>query len=153
MLEVGQQAPEFSINNQNGDTISLSDFRGRKVVLFFYPKDNTPGCTKEACNFRDNIEVYEKNNVVVLGISIDDERSHQRFIEKQDLNFTLLADTEKTVVNDYGVWGEKKNYGRTYMATFRKTFHVDEEGKIARIYDKVKVATHAEDILADWDLQ
>ncbi len=153
MLEVGQQAPEFSINNQNGDTISLSDFRGRKVVLFFYPKDNTPGCTKEACNFRDNIEVYEKNNVVVLGISIDDERSHQRFIEKQDLNFTLLADTEKTVVNDYGVWGEKKNYGRTYMGTFRKTFLVDEEGKIARIYDKVKVATHAEDILADWDLQ
>ena len=140
------------MNDQDGTPVSLSSFKGKKVVLFFYPKDNTPGCTKEACNFRDNISAFSDKGVVVLGISIDDEKSHRKFIEKQNLNFPLLADTEKSVVNAYGVWGQKKLYGREYMGTFRKTFLVDEEGRIARIYEKVSVGTHAEDVIRDWGL-
>ena len=152
MLDTGQTAPDFTLNDQDGQAVSLSDFRGQKVVLFFYPKDNTPGCTKEACSFRDNLDAFEGQNVKVLGISIDSEASHQKFIAKQNLNFTLLADVDKQVVEAYGVWGEKKMYGRSYMGTQRKTFLVDEEGKIFKVYDKVKVASHAEDILKDWDL-
>ena len=152
MLEAGNKAPEFTLNDQDGNSVSLKDFKGSKVVLFFYPKDNTPGCTKEACSFRDNMPALKDKGVVVLGVSIDDEKSHQKFIAKQDLNFPLLADTEKQVVEAYGVWGEKSMYGRKYMGTFRKTFLIDEEGVIARVYDKVKVATHAEDIISDWNL-
>ncbi len=152
MLETGQKAPEFEINDQDGKPVRLSGFLGQKVVLYFYPKDNTPGCTKEACSFRDNMSDLSTAAVVVLGVSPDDEKAHQKFIAKQNLNFTLLADTEKSVVNAYGVWGEKKLYGRKYMGVFRKTFLIDEQGVIFKIYDKVKVATHATDILRDWGL-
>ncbi|NQV50253.1 MAG: thioredoxin-dependent thiol peroxidase [Candidatus Marinimicrobia bacterium] len=150
MLSIGDKAPEFKLNDQDGKTVALKDFKGKKLVIYFYPKDQTPGCIKEACSFRDNIEAYTKNGISVLGVSIDGEKSHQNFISKQELNFPLLADVEKKMVNSYEVWGEKSMYGRKYMGTFRKTFLVNEAGIIDKIYDKVSVATHAEDVLKDW---
>jgi len=150
MLTVGDKAPNFELNDQDGKKHTLEDYKGKKLVIYFYPKDQTPGCIKEACNFRDNIDAFTGNNIAVLGVSIDSEKSHQNFIAKQSLNFPLLADEEKKMVSDYGVWGEKSMYGRKFMGTFRKTFLVNEEGKIDKIYDKVKVATHAEDIIKDW---
>lgn len=150
MLEAGHKAPDFTLNDQDGNTVSLKDFSGRKLVIYFYPKDQTPGCIKEACSFRDNIDAFTKNNIAVLGVSIDSEKSHQNFIAKQNLNFPLLADVEKKMVTDYDVWGEKSMYGRKYMGIFRKTFLVNEAGLIDKIYDKVTVATHAEDVLKDW---
>lgn len=153
MLKVGDKAPEFLLNDQDGKAHSLQDYSGKKLVIYFYPKDQTPGCIKEACNFRDNIDAFTANNIAVLGVSIDSEKSHQNFIEKQSLNFPLLADIDKKMVTDYGVWGEKSMYGRKFMGTFRKTFLVNEEGTIDKIYDKVKVATHAEDIIKDWDIK
>jgi thioredoxin-dependent peroxiredoxin len=150
MLSIGDKAPEFKLNDQDGKTVELKDFKGKKLVIYFYPKDQTPGCIKEACSFRDNIEGYTKNGISVLGVSIDGEKSHQNFISKQELNFPLLADVEKKMVNSYEVWGEKSMYGRKYMGTFRKTFLVNEAGIIDKIYDKVSVATHAEDVLKDW---
>jgi peroxiredoxin Q/BCP len=152
MLNVGDKAPQFKLNDQDGNVVQLSDFKGRKLVIYFYPKDQTPGCIKEACSFRDNIDVFKKHDIAVLGVSIDSEKSHQNFIKKQALNFPLLADVEKEMVNNYEVWGEKSMYGRIYMGTFRKTFLINESGSIDKIYDKVKVATHAEDVLADWNI-
>lgn len=152
MLNPGDNAPNFKLPDQDGNIVELSDFKGKKLVVYFYPKDQTPGCIKEACSFRDNIEVYTKNNIAVLGVSIDSEKSHQNFIKKQELNFPLLADVDKSMVNSYEVWGEKSMYGRKYMGTFRKTFLINEAGIIDKVYEKVKVATHAEDVLKDWEI-
>jgi len=140
------------LTDQDGNIVQLSDFKGQKLVIYFYPKDQTPGCIKEACSFRDNIDAYKKNNIAILGVSIDSEKSHLNFIAKQELNFPLLADVEKAMVNNYEVWGEKSMYGRKYMGTFRTTFLINESGSIDKIYEKVKVATHAEDVLKDWEL-
>jgi len=153
MLNVGDKAPKFKLNDQDGNLVQLADFKGKKLVIYFYPKDQTPGCIKEACSFRDNIDVYKKHGIAVLGVSIDSEKSHQNFISKQNLNFPLLADVEKEMVDSYAVWGEKSMYGRKYMGTFRKTFLINEKGIIDKVYDKVKVATHAEDVLKDWEIK
>ncbi|MBN3581702.1 thioredoxin-dependent thiol peroxidase [Algoriphagus aestuarii] len=146
-LEVGQQAPDFEAKIETGETIKLSDYRGKKVVLYFYPKDNTPGCTAQACNLRDNYVALQKAGYVVLGISSDAEKSHAKFKEKQALPFSLIADPDKTVHEAYGTWVEKSMYGRTYMGTARTTFIIDEEGKIAEIIDKVKTKEHTAQIL------
>lgn len=147
MLEAGNKAPDFSVKDQDGNKVKLSDFKGKKVVLYFYPKDDTPGCTKQACSLRDGFPKLKQNNIEVLGVSIDDEESHQKFIEKYDLPFTLLADTDKKVVNKYGVYGEKNMYGRKYMGTKRMTFLIGEDGKIKKIFKRVKVAEHADEVL------
>ena len=152
MLNVGDVAPDFKLNDQDGNIVSNGDFKGQKLVIYFYPKDQTPGCIKEACSFRDNIDAFTKNGISVLGVSIDSEKSHLNFIAKQELNFPLLADVEKEMVNAYEVWGEKSMYGRKYFGTFRKTFLINEDGNIHKIYEKVKVATHAEDVLNDWGI-
>lgn len=152
MLRVGDKAPNFKLNDQDGKSVELSDFEGQRLVIYFYPKDQTPGCIKEACSFRDNIDAYKKHNIAVLGVSIDSEKSHQNFISKQKLNFPLLADVEKEMVNSYEVWGEKSMYGRKYMGTFRKTFLINEAGSIDKIYEKVKVTTHAQDVLEDREI-
>lgn len=148
MLKEGSKAPDFTAKDQNGNKVKLSEFRGKRVVLYFYPKDDTPGCTKEACSFRDADDVFAEKGIKVFGVSIDDEKSHQKFISKYALPFDLLADTDKKIVEKYGVWGEKSMYGRTYMGTMRKTFLIDEEGKIVKIFDKVKVAEHADEVLS-----
>lgn len=147
MLKEGDKAPAFTTTNQDGTKVKLSDYKGKRVVLYFYPKDDTPGCTKEACSFRDSDDVYKKKGIVVLGVSVDDEKSHQKFISKYQLPFDLLADTDKSIVEAYGVWGEKSMYGKKYMGTHRKTFLIDEKGKIVKIFDKVKVAEHADEVL------
>ncbi len=148
-LKAGDLAPDFTVNDQNGSPVTLSSFKGKKVVLFFYPKDNTPGCTAEACNLRDNHTDLLKKGYVVLGISSDNEKSHLKFIEKQSLPFTLLADTEKEVHHKYGTWIEKSMYGRKYMGTNRVTFIIDEEGKIENIIDKVKTKDHTAQIFGN----
>ena len=147
-LKEGDQAPDFSGPNQNGETISLGDFKGQKLVIFFYPKDNTPTCTEEACNLRDNYGLLKKNGYAVVGVSADSQRKHQNFIKKFDLPFPLIADTEQTMLNAYGVWGEKQMFGKKYMGIFRTTFVVDENGKIERIISKVTAKDHAAQILA-----
>ena len=147
MLKVGDKAPVFAATDQNGETVKLGDLKGQRVVLYFYPKDDTPGCTKEACSFRDADENYRKKNIRVLGVSTDDEKSHQKFISKYQLPFDLLADTDKSIVEAYGVWGEKSMYGKKYMGTNRKTFLIDEQGRIVKIFDKVDVAAHADEVL------
>lgn len=136
-LEIGDKAPAISANNQNGQPVQLSDFLGKKVILYFYPKDNTPGCTTEACNFRDNYQSLLKDGLEVLGVSIDSEQSHQKFISKHELPFSLLADEDQKIVNDYGVWVEKNMYGKKYMGTARTTFIIDEKGLIQHIIKKV----------------
>ncbi|MDN3670965.1 thioredoxin-dependent thiol peroxidase [Echinicola jeungdonensis] len=146
-LEVGKKAPDFEAKDQDGNTIRLSDFKGKKVVLYFYPKDNTPGCTAQACNLRDNYDALLDAGYVVLGISPDSEKSHKKFIEKQNLPFPLISDEDKTVHNLYGTWAEKKNFGKTYMGTVRTTFVIDEEGNLAEIIDKVKTKEHSNQIL------
>lgn len=146
-LQAGDPAPDFKGVDQNGETVQLSDFAGKKLILFFYPKDNTPGCTAEACNLRDNYDDLREKGFALLGVSPDSERKHQNFINKFDLPFPLLADTEKEVLNAYGVWGEKKMYGRTYMGVFRTTFIIDEEGKIQHVFKKVKTKDHTHQIL------
>ncbi|EOZ97710.1 MULTISPECIES: thioredoxin-dependent thiol peroxidase [Cyclobacteriaceae] len=146
-VEVGKAAPNFEAKDQDGNTIKLSDFKGKKVVLYFYPKDNTPGCTAQACNLRDNYEALQKAGYVVLGVSSDSEKSHKKFIEKQELPFTLIADEDKTVHEAYGTWVEKSMYGRKYMGTARTTFIIDEEGKVEEIIDKVKTKEHTNQIL------
>lgn len=146
-LEAGDKAPEFEVNDQDGNAIKLSDYKGRKVVLYFYPKDNTPGCTAESCNLRDNYEALQNAGYEVLGVSTDGEKSHQKFIEKQSLPFKLLADTEKQLHEKYGTWVEKKMYGKTYMGTARKTFLIDEEGVIEEVIEKVKTKDHTAQIL------
>lgn len=147
MLQEGDNAPDFDAKDQDGNNVKLSDFRGKRVVLYFYPKDDTPGCTKEACSFRDANDVYAEKNIKVLGVSTDDESSHRKFISKFNLPFTLLADTDKKIVNDYGVFGEKNMYGRKYMGVNRKTFLIDEQGKIKKIFNKVDVSEHADEVL------
>ncbi|RZJ79052.1 MAG: thioredoxin-dependent thiol peroxidase [Flavobacterium sp.] len=133
----GEKAPAFTSKDQNGNPVSLDQFKGQKVVLFFYPKDSTPGCTAEACDFRDNYQGLKKDGIEVLGVSVDDEKSHQKFIAKHELPFTLLADTDKSIVEAYGVWGEKSMYGKKYMGTNRTTFIIDEEGTIVHVITKV----------------
>ncbi len=147
MLGAGDAAPDFTIKDENGEDVKLSDFRGQKVVLYFYPKDDTPGCTKEACSFRDNFSTLTDKNIKILGVSTDNEKSHQKFIAKYDLPFTLLADTDHAVADAYFSYGEKKFMGKTYNGVLRKTFLIDEDGKIVKIFDKVKVAEHADEVL------
>lgn len=147
MLKVGIKAPAFSLLNQNGEKISLKDFLGKKIVLYFYPKDNTSGCTKEACNFRDAFPKFKKTDAIILGISPDSVDSHKKFAEKYQLNFNLLADEEKKVVQLYGVWKEKSMYGRKYMGVERTTFIIDEKGRIKNIFTKVKVDGHDKEVL------
>jgi peroxiredoxin Q/BCP len=148
LLGVGDRAPDFKTTDQDGNTVKLSDFKGRKVVLYFYPKDDTPGCTKEACSFRDGWSEFRKKKIAVLGVSADDERKHKTFAEKYDLPFPLLADTDHKILNAYGTWGEKSLYGRKYMGIYRVTYVIDEKGKIAAVWPKVKPEGHAEEILA-----
>ena len=147
MLEIGMKAPDFSLPDKDGNTVRLSDFQGKKVVLYFYPKDNTPGCTKEACSLRDWKEELIKRGVVIMGVSKDSIQSHNKFREKYGLDFILLSDPEKTVHIAYGAWGEKKLYGKVSLGTIRKTFLIDEEGNIEKIWNKVSVATHGEDVV------
>lgn len=143
----GAKAPAFKGKDQDGHSISLANYKGKKLILFFYPKDNTPGCTAEACSLRDNYKLLQKNGFELLGVSVDDEKSHQKFITKHELPFPLLADTDQSVVNAYEVWVEKSMYGRKYMGTARKTFIIDEKGKIAHIIEKVDTKDHAGQIM------
>jgi peroxiredoxin Q/BCP len=147
MLEVGKKAPDFSLLNQDEKKISLKDFIGQKVVLYFYPKDDTSGCTKEACSFSDDLPKFSKIDAVILGVSPDSVKSHKKFSEKYKLKFDLLADEEKEVVEKYGVWKEKSMYGRKYMGVERTTFIIDEKGKIKKIFNKVKVDGHNKEVL------
>lgn len=146
-LAVGSTAPNFTTKDQDGKIVSLSDFKGRKVVLYFYPKDMTPRCTAEACSLRDNYHALIKAGYEVLGISSDDEKMHRKFIEKENLPFRLLADTDKTVHQQFGTWVEKSMYGRKYMGTARVTYIIDENGKIAEVIEKVDTKNHAQQIL------
>ncbi|MCV9386245.1 thioredoxin-dependent thiol peroxidase [Reichenbachiella ulvae] len=146
-LEVGADAPQFEGVNQKGETVKLSDFAGKKLVLYFYPKDNTPGCTAESCDLRDNYKALLDQGYEVLGVSTDSEKSHQKFIDKYELPFDLIADTDKKVHEMFGTWGEKQMYGRKYMGTFRTTFVIDENGKIEEIISKVKTKEHSAQIL------
>ena len=150
MVDEGEKAPEFTLQAENGSEVSLSDYRGRKVVLYFYPKDGTPGCTKEAVAFRDAIEEFEKEDIVIVGISKDSIQSHRKFKERHNLPFTLLSDPEGKVLDLYGVWKKKSMYGRTFMGTERTTFLIDEEGIIKKAYRKVKVDGHAQACLLDF---
>ena len=146
-LKVGQKAPDFTVMDDQGEKVKLADLKGKKVVLYFYPKDDTPGCTKEACAFRDGIDKIKKRGAVVLGVSADSMESHKKFKSKFDLNFPLLADSDKKMVEAYGVWKEKSMYGKKYMGIERTTFVIDEKGKIAHIFPKVKVDQHYDEVL------
>lgn len=146
-LKAGDQAPAINSKDQNGNPITLDSYSGKKVVLYFYPKDDTPGCTTESCNLRDNYEALKKKGFEILGVSVDSEKSHQKFIKKYDLPFDLVSDTEKKVVEDYGVWGKKKFMGREYMGIIRTTFVIDEDCRIARVIDQVDNANHTQQIL------
>ncbi len=148
-LVVGDKAPAFSLQDQEGKTHSLSQYNGQWVVLYFYPKDDTPGCTKEACSFRDNLPNFDGVNAVVLGVSADTVEKHAAFAEKYALSFSLLADPEKKVIEKYGVWQEKKNFGKVYFGIKRMTYLIGPDGKIAKIYKTVKPAEHGEKVLAD----
>lgn len=147
MLQIGDTAPDFSLLNDQGVEVSLSNFLGKNVVLYFYPKDNTPGCTKEACSFRDNLTAIKTKDAVVIGISPDTVKSHQNFIKKQNLNFSLLSDPNHKVAEAYGAWGEKSMYGRKYMGILRTTFVIGKDGKIRHVFGKVKVAEHGQEVL------
>ena len=149
MVKEGNKAPAFNLESTSGDKIALKDFTGKTVVLYFYPKDNTPGCTKEACNFRDDFAKYKRKGAVILGISPDNAKSHQNFTEKFSLPFPLLVDKDHKIAEKYGVWVEKKNYGRTYMGIQRATFVIGPDGKIKKIFGKVKVDGHSEAVLAE----
>lgn len=146
-LKIGHKAPAFTSTDQNGKSISLSDFAGKKVVLYFYPKDNTPGCTDQACNLRDNYAFLQTKGYTVLGVSVDDEKKHKKFIDKFSLPFPLIADVDHQLVNAYGVWVEKSMYGKTFMGIARTTFIIDEQGMITDIIEKVKTKEHAAQIL------
>jgi peroxiredoxin Q/BCP len=146
-LKEGLKAPSFEGIDQNGKKIKLSDFKGKKIILYFYPKDNTPGCTAEACNLRDNNELLLRKGFVVIGVSPDSEKSHKNFAGKYTLNFPLIADESKTILNDYGVWGEKKMYGKSYFGVIRTTYIIDEKGVIEKIITKVNTSSHTEQIL------
>ena len=147
MLQEGDIAPAFTGKNQNGKDVSLADFKGKKVILYFYPKDNTPGCTAESCNLRDNYSDLNTKGYEVIGVSPDSEKSHQNFISKHELPFTLIADTEKEILKAYDAWGLKKNYGKEYEGVLRTTYVIDEEGKIEKVFKKVNTKEHTEQIL------
>jgi len=148
MLKAGDKAPDFTLQSDSGERVSLNQFIGKKeVILYFYPKDNTPGCTKEACSFRDSINIFDSKNAEVLGVSPDSVKSHQNFIQKQNLNFTLLSDPDHKVAEAYGAWGEKSMYGKKYMGILRTTFVIGKDGKIKKAFEKVKPEGHAEEIL------
>jgi thioredoxin-dependent peroxiredoxin len=142
-LNIGDEAPDFAVRDQDGIVHKLADYRGRKLVIYFYPKDDTPGCTAQACNLRDNYYDLRQKGYEIIGVSVDDEKSHQKFIKKYELPFTLLSDTDKKMVEDYGVWQEKSMYGRKYMGTMRYTFIIDENGIIQDIITKVDTKEHA----------
>ncbi|GAB3171424.1 thioredoxin-dependent thiol peroxidase [Telluribacter humicola] len=148
-LQQGDPAPAFEAKDQNGNNVKLSDFAGKKIVLYFYPKDDTPGCTAQACSLRDNYEAMLSRGYAVLGVSVDDEKSHRKFADKYNLPFPLLADTDHKLVEDYGVWVEKNMYGRTYMGIARTTFVIDEKGTIEEIIQKVDTKNHATQILGE----
>ncbi|GMU62478.1 MAG: peroxiredoxin [Myxococcaceae bacterium] len=148
MIDEGKKAPAFSLKNQAGKTVKLADFAGKQVVLYFYPKDDTPGCTKEACDFRDEHSKLTKAGAVVLGVSPDDEARHTKFREKYELPFDLLADVGHEVAQKYGAWGQKSLYGRKFMGIIRSTFLIGADGKVKKVWPKVKVDGHAEDVLA-----
>jgi peroxiredoxin Q/BCP len=147
-LKVGQKAPDFKLPDENGKLHKLSDYAGKKVVLYFYPADDTPGCTREACNFRDDYLKYKAAGAVILGVSPDDEQSHEKFKQKFSLPFPLLADDGHKICEKYGVWGEKSMFGKKYFGVIRSTFLINEEGKLAEIYRKVKVDAHSQTVLA-----
>ncbi|MDQ3018397.1 MAG: thioredoxin-dependent thiol peroxidase [bacterium] len=148
-IKVNSKAPDFTLPDQNGNPHKLSTYKGRWVLIYFYPKDDTPGCTTEACSLRDNLPKFKQSDVMIFGISTDSVASHKKFADKYGLPFTLLADEDKTVVTKYGVWGEKSMYGRKYFGTYRSSFLINPQGKIAKIYDKVKPAAHADELLKD----
>ncbi|HSY10515.1 MAG TPA: thioredoxin-dependent thiol peroxidase [Candidatus Dormibacteraeota bacterium] len=147
-LKEGDKAPEFSVNTNGGGKISLADYKGKNVILYFYPKDDTPGCTKEACAFRDNFSEFKKRGAIVFGVSPDSVKSHDKFVEKFKLPFILLADEDKKIVEAYGVWGEKSFMGRKYMGTNRVTFLIGPDGRIKKIWPQVKPEEHVEEVLA-----
>jgi thioredoxin-dependent peroxiredoxin len=151
MLKVGEKAPDFTSRDTDGKEVKLSDFSGRKVVLYFYPKDDTPGCTKQACSLRDSYAEFEERGIKVLGVSLDDQASHRKFADKYELPFTLLADTEHRLADAYGVYGEKEFMGKKYMGVDRKTFLIDEAGRVKKVFDKVNVDEHADEILEAFD--
>ncbi len=145
--KIGDKAPDFSLMGDDGKEHSLKDFKGKKIVLFFYPKDDTSGCTKEACSFRDNTPLIKKKDAVILGVSGDSVESHKKFVSKYDLNFVLLSNEDRSVLDAYGVWKERSMYGRTFMGIERTTFIIDEHGKISQVFQKVKVDGHTEEVL------
>jgi peroxiredoxin Q/BCP len=151
MLKEGSIAPNFAAKDANGETVRLKDLRGEKIVLYFYPRDDTPGCTKEACSFRDTFADFKKGGIKVLGVSVDSEASHKKFIAKYKLPFTLLSDPEHSIADAYEVYGEKKFMGRTYMGVKRITYLIDEKGKIKKVFEKVKPEEHARDVLAAFE--
>ena len=148
-LKEGDLAPVINAVDQNGEPITLEEYRGKKIVLYFYPKDNTPGCTAEACDLRDNYSQFIEKGFEVIGVSADSEKSHQKFIEKYDLPFRLISDVDKKVLQDYGAWGEKKMYGKSYMGILRKTFIIDEKGYVEKIIQKVKTKEHSTQIFSE----
>lgn len=148
MLEPGDKAPDFTAETDGGESVSLKDFRGKKVVLYFYPKDNTPGCTTEACDFRDHAKELDDRNAVVLGVSPDSVKSHDKFKAKFELPFPLVSDPDHAIAEAYGVWQEKSMYGKKYMGIVRSTFLIDEKGKISDVWEKVKVKGHVADVLS-----
>lgn len=149
-LTEGNKAPLFKGKDQNGNPVSLADYKGQKIVLYFYPQDDTPTCTLQACNLRDNFSLLKKNGLIILGVSPDEEKKHKKFEAKYDLPFTLITDTDHTIIDMYGVWGEKKLYGRSYMGLHRTTFLIDEKGIIHKIFLKPKSKQHTEEILKAW---
>lgn len=152
MLQAGATAPAFTVKDQDGNKVSLKDFKGKKVALYFYPTDSTPTCTVEACNLRDNFAALQEKGVTILGVSPDDEKSHKKFIAKHSLPFPLLVDADLKLHNAYGVWAEKTTFGHTYMGTLRTTFLINEKGKIAHVIDKVKSKEHAKQIIETWGI-
>lgn len=146
-LNIGDKAPDFNLKDQNGNDVSLDSLKGKRVILYFYPKDDTPGCTVEACNFRDDFSLYADRNTVILGVSPDGEQSHQKFIKKFDLPYSLLCDEDHSVAEKYGAWGEKNMYGRKYMGIIRTTVQIDKDGIIEQVYEKVKAKIHSKEIL------
>jgi peroxiredoxin Q/BCP len=146
-LQVGDKAPAFKSINEKGEKVSLADYKGKKLVLYFYPKDSTPGCTAEACDLRDNYEMFQKQGYEIIGVSPDSEKSHVKFIEKYELPFSLLADEDHSVAEAFGAWGEKSMYGKKYMGILRSTFVIDEKGKIEKVIEKVDTKAHTKQII------